>query len=189
MWVALLQVAQFLVGLPQFGSLPPLQIYFDFFPAVENEGSSHPFTPSHFTCVPEVFSLPPPLSNNKTIIRLMRELHHHHRSTWDASVRQTGKGLLHHPRGWWSYRALPLPSGGAQHGFPHGVLQPLSFQNSHPGYLEESVIIPIVRAGKSREQGCSYHPISLLCPASKDSKRLLLPTIVEALGTLPSHFC
>ena len=52
---------------------------------------------------------------------------------------------------------------------------------------KNSVIIPILKAGKPREQGRSYHPISLLCPAVKIRERLILPAIVEALGTCLSQ--
>ena len=52
---------------------------------------------------------------------------------------------------------------------------------------KSSVIIPILKAGKPCEQGRSYRPISLLCPAVKILERLILPAIVEALGTRPSQ--
>ena len=43
-----------------------------------------------------------------------------------------------------------------------------------------------MKAGKPRDQGRSYRPVSLLCPAVKILERLFLPSIVEALGTRPS---
>ena len=52
---------------------------------------------------------------------------------------------------------------------------------------KNSVIISILKAGKPRKQDRSYRPISLLCPAAKILERLLLPTIVEALGARPSQ--
>ena len=47
---------------------------------------------------------------------------------------------------------------------------------------KNSVLIPILKAGKPRDQGCSYSNISLHFAAVKILERLLLPSIVEALG-------
>ena len=77
MWVATLQVVQFLAGLPQLSDLPPLQINFDSFlpnPDVGRLQRVHiifisPFTPYHFTLGPEVIS-PLPLSNNSMMVGL-----------------------------------------------------------------------------------------------------------------------
>ena len=57
-----------------------------------------------------------------------------------------------------------------------------------PVIWKNSVIIPILKAGKPREQGRSYRPISLLCPAVKILERLILASIVEALDTCPSQY-
>ena len=56
-----------------------------------------------------------------------------------------------------------------------------------PGIWKNSVLIPILKAGKPREQGRSYRPISLLCPAVKILELLILPSIVEVLSTRPSQ--
>ena len=47
-----------------------------------------------------------------------------------------------------------------------------------PSIWKNSVIIPILKAEKPRDQGRSYWPISLLCMAVKSLERLLLPSIV-----------
>ena len=53
---------------------------------------------------------------------------------------------------------------------------------------KNSVLIPILKAGKPRDHGRSYSNISLLFAAVKILERLLLPSIVEALGgTCSSH--
>ena len=49
------------------------------------------------------------------------------------------------------------------------------------------IIIPILKAGKPRDQGHSYSPISLLFPSVKILVRLLLPSIVESLATRSSQ--
>ena len=56
-----------------------------------------------------------------------------------------------------------------------------------PAIWKNSVIIPILRAGKPREQYRSYRPFSLLWPAAKILERLLVPTIVKALSTPASQ--
>ena len=56
-----------------------------------------------------------------------------------------------------------------------------------PVIWKNSVIIPIFKAGKPRDQGRSYRHISLLWPSVKILEWLLLPSIVEALGTRPSQ--
>ena len=53
-----------------------------------------------------------------------------------------------------------------------------------PVIRKNSVIIPILKAGKPLDQGCSYRPIH--CSAVKILERLL-PCTVKALGTRPSH--
>ena len=58
-----------------------------------------------------------------------------------------------------------------------------------PAIWKNSIIIPILKAGKPQEQGRSYRLISLLCLAVKILERLILPSIVEALGTRPSQHC
>ena len=55
-----------------------------------------------------------------------------------------------------------------------------------PAIWKNSIIIPILKARKLREQGDSYRPISLRSPAAKILEQLL-PTIVEALGTCSSQ--
>ena len=42
----------------------------------------------------------------------------------------------------------------------------------------------ILKAGKPREHGRSYHPISLLCKAAKILERLLLPNIVASASSI-----
>ena len=67
---------------------------------------------------------------------------------------------------------------------PGGALQ----FGRNPAIWKKSVIMPILNAGKPRDQGRSYRPISLLCPAVKILERLLLPPIMEALGICPSQY-
>ena len=60
-------------------------------------------------------------------------------------------------------------------------------RNEHPGNLEELRRNPDTNSTEPREEGCSYRPISLLCLAVKILERLILPVIVETLGTCPSQ--
>ena len=58
-----------------------------------------------------------------------------------------------------------------------------------PTIWKNSDKIQILKAGKPQDEGRSYRPISLLCPTVKILERLLLPSIIEALGTRPfQHF-
>ena len=58
-----------------------------------------------------------------------------------------------------------------------------------PAIWKKSVIIPILKAGKPRDQGRKYSPISMLFLAVKILERLLLPSIVEVLGTRLTGIC
>ena len=46
-----------------------------------------------------------------------------------------------------------------------------------PSIWKTSLVIPIPKPGKDSSQGTSYRPISLLCPAAKVHKALILPSI------------
>ena len=82
---------------------------------------------------------------------------------------------------WRADRAPTQPSEGAQL---------IAFLMELFNLSVAGVDIPAIwisKAGKPREHGRSYHPISLLCQAAKVLERLLLPNIVEALCTCPSQ--
>ena len=51
-----------------------------------------------------------------------------------------------------------------------------------PSIWKTSLVIPIPKPGKYLSQGTSYRPISLLCPAAKVLKALILPSINEFLS-------
>ena len=51
-----------------------------------------------------------------------------------------------------------------------------------PSIWKTSLVIPIPKPGKDSSQGTSYRPISLLCPAAKVLKALILPSINEFLS-------
>ena len=123
----------------------------------------------------------------------LRDLHSHYRG--DPSYRPFNKRLreasqqplLEHQR--WSITMLHL-----RHQGPHGLaflteLFNLSVAGINiPAIWKNSVIIPILKAGKPCGLGHSYSPISLLClalPAVKILERIILPPIMEALGTRP----
>ena len=60
----------------------------------------------------------------------------------------------------------------------------ISLANSDiPAIWKESLIIPIPKPGKPKDQGNSYRPISLLCPPIKVLERLLLPHLTDSLLT------
>jgi hypothetical protein len=46
-----------------------------------------------------------------------------------------------------------------------------------PAIWKSAIVLTILKPGKPADQGTSYHPISLLCPAIKILERLLLPMI------------
>ena len=50
----------------------------------------------------------------------------------------------------------------------------LSLQNAEiPAIWKHAIIIPLLKPGKPKDQGTSYRPISLLCPASKVLEKLI----------------
>ena len=56
-----------------------------------------------------------------------------------------------------------------------------------PSIWKSSTIMRILKLGKPRTKGASYHAISLLCPAVKIFECLLLPLLTEALDTRVSN--
>ena len=54
----------------------------------------------------------------------------------------------------------------------------LSYNNADiPAIWKTAIIVPILKPGKPADQGSSYRPISLLCPAAKVFERLILPEL------------
>ena len=54
----------------------------------------------------------------------------------------------------------------------------LSYQHANlPAIWKHATILPILKAGKPEDQGTSYRPISILCPASKVLEKLMLNRI------------
>ena len=56
-----------------------------------------------------------------------------------------------------------------------------------PAIWKSANVIPVLKPGKSPDQGPSYRPISLLCPEIKVLERMLLPTLSASLTTSPSQ--
>ena len=56
-----------------------------------------------------------------------------------------------------------------------------------PTIWKSSLIIPIPKPGKDTSAGILYWPISLLCPAAKVLKSLILPTINKYLQPAPDQ--
>ena len=56
-----------------------------------------------------------------------------------------------------------------------------------PAIWKSAHFIPVLKPGKSPDQGPSYRPISLLCPEVKVLERLLLPTLSASLVSSPSQ--
>ena len=50
-----------------------------------------------------------------------------------------------------------------------------------PDIWKKSVVVPLLKPGKSAQESNSYRPVSLLCPAIKILERLILPTMTEHL--------
>ena len=58
---------------------------------------------------------------------------------------------------------------------------------SLPAIWKRAIILPLLKPNKPKDQGPSYRPISLLCPASKVLERLMLPLILPHLQTKDSQ--
>ena len=56
-----------------------------------------------------------------------------------------------------------------------------------PAIWKSAHVIPVLKPGKSPDQGNSYRPISLLCPEVKVLERLNLPILKAALSTSPTQ--
>jgi hypothetical protein len=50
-----------------------------------------------------------------------------------------------------------------------------------PSIWKGAVIVPVLKPMEPANEGSSYWPISLLCPAAKVLERLLLPAVTDAL--------
>ena len=122
------------------------------------------------------------------IRRLMSDLHHHLRVVPScrpfnergitAAIRKASSSTAQGPDG---LIMLHLCHLGA-----HGLAFLMELFNLSVAGIniqaiwKNSVIIPILKAGKSCEQGRSYCLISMLCPAVKILERLILPSIVDS---------
>ena len=136
------------------------------------------------------------VQQDRVIRKLPRNLHCHPRvdpsyRPFDvrgvaAIIRKVGSSTAQVPDG--------LTMIHLRHLGPHGLAFLVELFNlsvsgiNIPVIWKNSVIIPILKAGKPRERGRSYRPISLLCPAVKILERLILASIVEALDTCPSQY-
>ena len=64
----------------------------------------------------------------------------------------------------------------------------LSYAHANlPAIWKRAIILPLLKPDKPKDQGPSYRPISLLCPASKVMERLMLPLILPHLHTSDSQ--
>jgi hypothetical protein len=95
-----------------------------------------------------------------------------------------------------------LTSVHLKHLGPHGLeyltmLFNLSVGSADlPSIWKAAVIVSVLKPGKPANEGSSYRPISLLCPAAKVLEWLLLPAVTDALpkdasqhGFSPLHSC
>ena len=51
-----------------------------------------------------------------------------------------------------------------------------------PSIWKQAVVLPVLKPGKTADQGVSYRPVSLLCPASKVLEKLIHPYLQEAFA-------
>ena len=56
-----------------------------------------------------------------------------------------------------------------------------------PEIWHKAIIIPILKPGKDNNIGKNWHPISLLCPATKTLEKLLLPKILTHIPFHPAQ--
>ena len=131
------------------------------------------------------FARPVPHRQNPATRRLIRHIRAKHRLNHNAMpftpdqvkgvLRESGSSTAPSPDG---LTILQLKNLG-----PLGLrylckLFNLSYAHSRlPSIWKHAILLPLLKPGKPRDQGSSYRPISLLCPASKVLERLMLRLI------------
>ena len=131
------------------------------------------------------FTRPSPHAQNPTTRKLLRRIHnhyhldHHHSPFTTTQVYNAIKASNNST----APSADSLTIHQLKHLGPLGIryltsLFNLSFQHANlPAIWKHAIILPILKPGKPKDQGTSYRPISLLCPASKVLERLMYARI------------
>ena len=132
-----------------------------------------------------------PRSDTKPVQALRRTLRNMKKKSKSRAVRFTPTQTLEAIKKSKSSKALG-PDGLSpimlKHLGPKGIkyltdIFNLSLLNTHiPSIWKTGKIIPLLKPGKPADQGTSYRPVSLLCPASKILEALLLPQVNEAVN-------
>ena len=128
------------------------------------------------------FTRPVPHRQNPETRRLIRHIRSRHRldhSVRPFTVDQLKAALLDS-----GSSTAPSPDGltilQLKHLGPLGLrylckLYNLSYAESRlPAIWKHAIVLPLLKPGKLKEQGTSYRPISLLCPASKVLEKLMV---------------
>jgi len=163
--------------------------------SIEFDGKTHAGSKSIAKAFTKQFTNIAPHRQDPAMRRLMREVHRLHRldssfRPFDVrgvsqAIRKAGSSTASGPDG---LTILHLQHLGASGLAFLTELFNLSVAGSDiPAIWKCSVLIPLLKPGKPRALGSSYRPISLLCAAVKVLERLVLPYIVEMLGTRPSQ--
>ena len=126
------------------------------------------------------FTRPSPLKHSRATRTLIRQIRHRHRLDHSSmpftpdlvrkALENSGSSTALSPD---ALSVLQLKHLG-----PLGLrylcrLFNLSYAHARiPDIWKHAIIVPLLKPGKPKEQGTSYRPISLLCPASKVLERL-----------------
>ena len=135
-----------------------------------------------------------PAQHNQALRRLIRDHHcvdpfyrQSNKRGVAAAIRKAGSSTAQ--RSWRAHCAPPQASWWALPDLPDRAIQPLGWRSWDEKclFLEELSHNPDIEGREAKRPGSLLPPISLLCPAVKILEWLLLPSIVEALGTRSSY--
>ena len=132
------------------------------------------------------FTRPVPHRQNPATRRVLRQIRKKHKLDHSAmpftpnqvqeAIKASGNSTALSPDGLTVHQLKHLGPLGLRYlcrifnlSFAHGRL---------PDIWKRAIILPLLKPGKPKEQGTSYRPISLLCPASKVLERLMLNRIL-----------
>ena len=135
------------------------------------------------------FTRPSPHAHDPSTRRLIRLVHRrfplerHAAPFTDAAVQKA----IHLSKNSTAPSADGLTIHQLKHLGPRGIqyltaLFNLSHQHANlPAIWKHAIILPILKPGKPKDQGTSYRPISILCPASKVLEKLVYQRIAPLL--------
>ena len=137
----------------------------------------------------KMFTKPVPHISNRSSRRLLRRIRREHRLDPNVAPFTTTqvRVAISSSKNSTAPSADGLTIHELKHLGPLGIqyltsLYNLSFQQATiPAIWKHAIILPILKPGKPKDQGSSYRPISILCPASKILEKLILARIAPHL--------